>query len=542
MRRSVVLVALIFLLAVVGLFIGFRDLQDLSDGRRAQVTSRKTAATAPDVATPSASASATATSDTSVGEPSISVPADDQTASNSVPAPSSGGGSGGESRERAADRTVAEDDIPAAADGASAANGEGAPTRVDAEPVLEPEVPIKTGREQAGSDAATTPSEVQQATRQPAAETPALAAPLPRDVAPDLARPEAVGPSFDIVRVEPSGEAVVAGRAQPGSRVSLFDSGERLGGAIADSQGQWVIVLDRALAPGGHELSIEARGDDDSLFVSPNVVIVSVPEPAPVQTASAPAAGASGGSGDAGRASDGDVAAAGATETAARAAGGSEAEEAASPQTSVPVAAVSARSEAAPTPMPSTSELAARGDAPLPLAVLVPRTGSGAAEILQHPEPPRGGAGADALRLATVNYDEAGVAVIGGRAPAGASVLLYLNDEELARATADREGRWSARLDRPIGRGVHELRVDQVDETGRVVAQVRSPFARAEIVAGLPDETAVVVQPGNSLWRIARRIYGEGVRYTVIYDANKGAILDPDLIYPGQIFTVPTAD
>ncbi|MGI9371163.1 MAG: LysM peptidoglycan-binding domain-containing protein [Hyphomicrobiales bacterium] len=49
----------------------------------------------------------------------------------------------------------------------------------------------------------------------------------------------------------------------------------------------------------------------------------------------------------------------------------------------------------------------------------------------------------------------------------------------------------------------------------------------------------VVIQPGNNLWRISRVIYGKGLRYTVIYQANKEQIRDPSLIYPGQIFTTP---
>ncbi|MDE0941760.1 MAG: LysM peptidoglycan-binding domain-containing protein, partial [Alphaproteobacteria bacterium] len=43
----------------------------------------------------------------------------------------------------------------------------------------------------------------------------------------------------------------------------------------------------------------------------------------------------------------------------------------------------------------------------------------------------------------------------------------------------------------------------------------------------------------NSLWRIARRVYGSGVRYTVIYQANDSQIRDPDLIFPGQVFNLP---
>ncbi len=46
-------------------------------------------------------------------------------------------------------------------------------------------------------------------------------------------------------------------------------------------------------------------------------------------------------------------------------------------------------------------------------------------------------------------------------------------------------------------------------------------------------------QPGQNLWRIARSTYGRGVRYTVIYAANRDTIRDPRLIYPGQVFAVP---
>ena len=49
----------------------------------------------------------------------------------------------------------------------------------------------------------------------------------------------------------------------------------------------------------------------------------------------------------------------------------------------------------------------------------------------------------------------------------------------------------------------------------------------------------LVVQPGNSLWRIARRVYGSGFEYTIIYDANQDQIRDPDKIYVGQILDLP---
>ena len=96
------------------------------------------------------------------------------------------------------------------------------------------------------------------------------------------------------------------------------------------------------------------------------------------------------------------------------------------------------------------------------------------------------------------------------------------------------------RPDQPVAPGVYTLRIDQIGPDGRVVQRIELPFARAEPQVEMPTAAErVVVQPGNSLWRIARRVYGAGTRYTVIYQANKDMIRDPDLIYPGQIFSLP---
>jgi nucleoid-associated protein YgaU len=73
------------------------------------------------------------------------------------------------------------------------------------------------------------------------------------------------------------------------------------------------------------------------------------------------------------------------------------------------------------------------------------------------------------------------------------------------------------------------LRVAGIDEPGG--------HAAGEVVPARPGH--VVIQPGNNLWRISRVIYGRGIEYTVIYQANRDQIRDPDLIYPGQIFLTP---
>jgi nucleoid-associated protein YgaU len=176
------------------------------------------------------------------------------------------------------------------------------------------------------------------------------------------------------------------------------------------------------------------------------------------------------------------------------------------------------------------------------VAVAVPRDPQSQApsRVLQAPAATAGQAAALPLTLETIDYDQAGEVVLSGRAPAGATLQVYLDGRPIGRATADPEGRWTLRPENPVRAGVYTLRVDQFGADGRVAQRIELPFARAEAQPEPgPAVERIVVQPGNSLWRIARRVYGAGTRYTVIYEANKRMIRDPDLIYPGQVFSLP---
>ena len=53
------------------------------------------------------------------------------------------------------------------------------------------------------------------------------------------------------------------------------------------------------------------------------------------------------------------------------------------------------------------------------------------------------------------------------------------------------------------------------------------------------QETTYTVKPGDCLWNIAKKIYGDGSKYTKIYEANKDKITNPNLIYPDQILVIP---
>jgi nucleoid-associated protein YgaU len=75
------------------------------------------------------------------------------------------------------------------------------------------------------------------------------------------AKPTSV-PSFDVVRIEPTGEGVIAGRSEPGWTVKIESAGTVFGEATADEEGAWSIVLDKLLPPGDHALALRAYSPD----------------------------------------------------------------------------------------------------------------------------------------------------------------------------------------------------------------------------------------------------------------------------------------
>ena len=87
----------------------------------------------------------------------------------------------------------------------------------------------------------------------------------------------ALEPAFDVVNVDPSGEAVIAGRAAPNAKVELRDAGKTVAEATADAAGQFVIIPP-ALAPGDHSLSLAANDEKGQPEMS-KTVAVSVPAP-----------------------------------------------------------------------------------------------------------------------------------------------------------------------------------------------------------------------------------------------------------------------
>lgn len=83
-------------------------------------------------------------------------------------------------------------------------------------------------------------------------------------------------PQFDTVRVEPSGDAVVAGHGQPNDQIALLANGRAIANIDADGAGNFVIIP-TPFAPGNYELTLEAQRPGQPLRLSRQVVTVSVP-------------------------------------------------------------------------------------------------------------------------------------------------------------------------------------------------------------------------------------------------------------------------
>lgn len=308
-------------------------------------------------------------------------------------------------------------------------------------------------------------------TQKAAPATPAAATPEP---AKEQAKPAA--PSFDVVRVAPDGATVMAGRAAPGSEVTVTDAGTRVASAKADQRGEWVMLPDKPLSPGTRELNLtETRPGADAPLPADKVVVVMVPEPAAKP----------------------------------------------GPESPLPAA---------------------------PVAVAVPRDGlagaapaMGGSSLLQAPPIPDNGAPPPpgGVSVETMDYDPAGRVALGGRAAPNSAVQLYLDNILVGSAHSDPKGNWRLTPEKLIDPGLYTLRADQVTLSGKVVSRAELPVQVSAMPASATDGRNIVVQPGNSLWRLARRTYGDGMLYTTIYTANREQIRDPDMIYPGQIFTLP---
>ncbi|MCO5145860.1 MAG: LysM peptidoglycan-binding domain-containing protein [Aquamicrobium sp.] len=394
-------------------------------------------------------------------------------------------------------------------------------------------------------------------------------------------------PVFDVLRVEPDGSVLVAGKASARAEVEVLSGEAVLGKAAAGPEGDFVVLLDEMLKPGDYRLALRATSPEGETVLSDGTAIVSIPEAKdgqvlamveepgqPAELISVPQAPA--------------TAEGAAAEPAPESGQAEAAVEEETPAEAADVAATQTEEgETAPAPAPEAA------DAP-----------EAAAEPADEPAAP---AAPQPAAIHTVSVEaveiEGDTIFVAGRADAGRTVRVYAGTVLLGDAVASEGGRFLVEAKRHLDVGNYLIRADLLGDDGSVVARAGVPFERepgeaiaavapaapatgepaqaapgevaagdepqpaapadaaaepeaeAEVAvapaapAGEEDEAtapplqrvdgAVIIRRGDSLWRISRRVYGHGIRYSTIYLANQDQIHNPNRIWPGQVFTLP---
>jgi nucleoid-associated protein YgaU len=512
----------------------------------------------------------------------------------------------------------------------------------------------------------------------PSGTAPSVAGAAGGQQAPEAARPPpgsagspagqtaatAVTPSFDVLRVDPDGSTVIAGRATPNSTLEITSGSSIVARVDVGPSGDFAAVLDAPLAPGEHELVLKSTNKDGQATLSEETATISVPADktgkllamvtkpgeasrlitVPDETAAAPATGAPNAGKATSSASDAPVAASASPDAARNA-------------LATPVAPSSTAALNAPLTAPPGLQISAveiegnqifiAGKARAGLRVRGAADGTVVGEALAGQDghfviegranlsvgdhrisvQSLGAAGQPLLRVEVPFNRPAGQQVAAVAAPAGASMPASASEAidggrfERLRGEASKafallknlyadgkvptpEAMAAARSATGIAlQSLAEYRLPAgapVDATETVGAAARDAAAARKTLDALPrdvaavgaaldnlsdmlaktlepappqqpgsagpgatvasaddapaagasqtiqqapltpsDRSSVIIRRGDTLWQIARRVYGQGVRYTTIYLANEEQIGNPDIIQPGQIFGVP---
>ena len=320
----------------------------------------------------------------------------------------------------------------------------------------------------------------------PVVPTAPLSVPLTPPAAsasPAAEKPSPLVPAFDIVNVDPSGEAVIAGRAAANEKVELRDGGKTVAEATADGTGQFVIIPP-ALAPGNHDLSLAASADKGQQAAS-STVAISVP----VQEAKVVAAAPTSPNGPA-----------------------------PSPlgmrTLATPTSAAGARVAIRSVEADSAGGLVTKGSAEPNATVRLYLNQANLAEAKTQ---------SDGRWSLTIKQ---------GMTPGGYVVRA---DEIGSRANVVASA--ETPFDYPDAAAP--------PSPAALVAASASPAEPSASSPADPVVASVQtkrVATGHTLWALSQSYYGDPTRYPAIVEANRAQIRNPNLIYPGEVFVVPKSD
>lgn len=310
----------------------------------------------------------------------------------------------------------------------------------------------------AASEGAPLPEEATAALAPSAASPEVPAPPAGAKTSAPGAAPALTPPTFDILRVEPDGSTLLAGRAPADATVSLLDGTSRIGSDKANTSGEFVVVLDPPLAVGDHQIRIEARLADGRSVVSAETAIVSVPEAGRedelLAMVEAP-----------------DQASRLISIPAARGAAVPEDIDRAPEDTASPEALVLPEAPTGPD-APADGTLPKRpADAPAASGLALPAAPAAPPPAIDLPKA--------SLAVEAVEIEDDTI-YVAGRASGSVSVRIYVDNGFLAEEGRLAGDRFLVTAKRTIETGDHTVRADALDAAGAVVARVEVPFFKPE--------------------------------------------------------------
>ena len=288
---------------------------------------------------------------------------------------------------------------------------------------------------------------------------------------------------IDLARVKPDGAAVFAGTAAPNAKISIFEGDILLGETIANGSGEWVIVLEKMLAPGQHLISVAMERPDGSKELSDRSLAVEIYQDAESKPLVALL-----------------------PETA----------------TDVPVL-IQSPDDVEPAQPASTTATVTVTPSPA------------------KPQPDIATTQLAALTPTAIVWRDAGSILISGTSRGGIKVTATDPKRSFGEALVLADGDWQIAGSFDMSLTVKHLRFELYDEANRVIAHYDLPISARDLAKGQDGSPLIVVNKGDALWRIAYHQLGEGVKYVDIVRRNRQDISDPNLIYPKQIFAVPNA-
>ena len=142
------------------------------------------------------------------------------------------------------------------------------------------------------------------------------------------------------------------------------------------------------------------------------------------------------------------------------------------------------------------------------------------------------------FKIQSVSFSQDGSLSIQGIANYGSNIEILVN-KNLSSIFLKNKPEWIFNSSYKLGYGMHKLVANLKSQDNIILDSITLPFMRSEMPSGALPDNYVLIKPGDMLWTISYKIYGNPLKYIEIYKENRDQISNPDLIFPGQVFSIP---